>query len=139
MQPIYNEIGKTYTKQPPAPTVQAAFPAEIRAHDEVYAKTGAIVIELSASELPAFCPNPSMSLWASHPRVFLDIVNERETMCPLLWHALSPEAQYPCGGPPVRHGKPASTPRTVCCAVRYRASALYFDPYVLPGNLKSSC
>lgn len=62
--------------------LRAAFPAEIRARDEVYAKAGALVIELSASELPAFCPNPSMPLWASHPRVFLDIVNERETMCP---------------------------------------------------------
>ena len=40
------------------------------------------VVELSASELPAFCPNPSMPLWASHPRVFLDVVNESEAMCP---------------------------------------------------------
>lgn len=71
-----------YTKQPQAPTVQAAFPVEIRAGGEVYAKAGARVIELSASELPAFCPNPSMPLWASHPRVFLDIVNESEAMCP---------------------------------------------------------
>jgi len=40
------------------------------------------VVELGASELPAFCPNPSMPLWASHPRVFLDVVNESEAMCP---------------------------------------------------------
>jgi uncharacterized Zn-finger protein len=40
------------------------------------------VVELCASELPAFCPNPSMPLWASHPRVFLDVVNESEAMCP---------------------------------------------------------
>jgi uncharacterized Zn-finger protein len=40
------------------------------------------VVELSASELPAFCPNPSMPLWASHPRIFLDVVNESEAMCP---------------------------------------------------------
>ena len=71
-----------YTKQPPAPTVQAASPAEIRAGHDEYAKASALVIELSASELPAFCPNPAMPLWASHPRVFLDIVNEGETMCP---------------------------------------------------------
>ncbi len=40
------------------------------------------MVELSASELPAYCPNPSMPLWASHPRVFLDVVNEGEAMCP---------------------------------------------------------
>src|SRR5450759_1725382 len=40
------------------------------------------VVELCASELPAFCPNPSMPLWASHPRVFLDVLNESEAMCP---------------------------------------------------------
>jgi uncharacterized Zn-finger protein len=40
------------------------------------------VVELSASELLAYCPNPSMPLWASHPRVFLDVVNESEAMCP---------------------------------------------------------
>ena len=34
------------------------------------------------SELPAFCPNPAMPLWSSHPRVFLDIVDEGEAMCP---------------------------------------------------------
>ena len=40
------------------------------------------VVELAASELPAFCPNPSMPLWASHPRIFLDVINESEAMCP---------------------------------------------------------
>ena len=40
------------------------------------------MVELSESELPAYCPNPSMPLWASHPRIFLDVVNESEAMCP---------------------------------------------------------
>lgn len=40
------------------------------------------VIELSTSDLPAFCPNPAMPLWASHPRIFLDVVHQREAMCP---------------------------------------------------------
>ena len=40
------------------------------------------VIELGADDLPAYCPNPKMPLWATHPRVFLDVVNEREAMCP---------------------------------------------------------
>lgn len=75
-------ILKGYTKQPQALTIQAALPAGIRARDGPYAETGAMVIELSAQDLPAFCPNPSMPLWASHPRVFLDVVNEKESMCP---------------------------------------------------------
>ena len=40
------------------------------------------LVELSPSELPAYCPNPSMPLWESHPRVFLDVVHESEAMCP---------------------------------------------------------
>ena len=39
-------------------------------------------VELSARDLPAYCPNPKMPLWSWHPRVFLDVVNEREAMCP---------------------------------------------------------
>lgn len=40
------------------------------------------VVELSPEDLPAVCPNSRMPLWSSHPRVFLDVVNEREAMCP---------------------------------------------------------
>jgi len=40
------------------------------------------VVELSARELPAFYPNASMPLWAPHPRIFMDVVNESEAMCP---------------------------------------------------------
>ena len=43
---------------------------------------GAPVVDLSASDLPAYCPDSSLPLWASHPRVFLDVVNESEAMCP---------------------------------------------------------
>ena len=40
------------------------------------------VIELSADDLPAVCPQASMPRWAWHPRVFLDVVNQNEAMCP---------------------------------------------------------
>ena len=40
------------------------------------------VIELSESDLPAFCPNRNMPLWSWHPRVYLDVVHESEAMCP---------------------------------------------------------
>jgi len=44
--------------------------------------TAAPLIELAADDLPAYCPNPSMPLWESHPRIFLDVVNESVAMCP---------------------------------------------------------
>jgi len=40
------------------------------------------VIELSAGDLPAVCPHGPMPRWSSHPRVFLDVVNQDEAMCP---------------------------------------------------------
>jgi uncharacterized Zn-finger protein len=33
-------------------------------------------------DLPVFCPNPRMALWSSHPRVFLDVADNGEAMCP---------------------------------------------------------
>ena len=40
------------------------------------------VVTVKASDLPVFCPNPAMPLWSSHPRVFLDVADAGETMCP---------------------------------------------------------
>ena len=37
---------------------------------------------VSPADLPAYCPNPAMPLWSSHPRVFLDIADEGEAKCP---------------------------------------------------------
>ncbi len=39
------------------------------------------VVDVDSKDLPAYCPNPRMPLWSSHPRVFL-IFNDREAMCP---------------------------------------------------------
>ena len=39
------------------------------------------VVELKAADLPAFCPNPAMPVWSTHPRVFLEI-SHGETACP---------------------------------------------------------
>jgi len=30
-------------------------------------------VELDMMDLPAHCPNPRMTIWSSHPRVFLDM------------------------------------------------------------------
>ncbi len=38
-------------------------------------------VELDGKSLPAFCPNPGMTLWSQHPRVFLDM-SAGEAMCP---------------------------------------------------------
>jgi len=39
------------------------------------------VVELKAKDLPAYCPNPGMPIWSSHPRVFLDVTHG-EVACP---------------------------------------------------------
>jgi uncharacterized Zn-finger protein len=39
-------------------------------------------VEVAPADLPAFCPNPRMPLWSSHPRVFLDIEETGEALCP---------------------------------------------------------
>jgi uncharacterized Zn-finger protein len=40
------------------------------------------VREVTAKDLPLFCPTPDMPLWAQHPRVFLPIEAEGEVLCP---------------------------------------------------------
>ncbi len=39
------------------------------------------VVEIDASDLPAFCPNPKMPLWSSHPRVYLELTETGKAMC----------------------------------------------------------
>ena len=39
-------------------------------------------VEVAAADLPAFCPNPRMPLWSSHPRVYLDLEVTGEASCP---------------------------------------------------------
>ncbi|HET9641894.1 MAG TPA: zinc-finger domain-containing protein [Burkholderiaceae bacterium] len=44
------------------------------------------VVEVLAKDLEGpgvvFCPNPKMPLWASHPRVFIDVATTGEGWCP---------------------------------------------------------
>jgi uncharacterized Zn-finger protein len=44
------------------------------------------VVELGAADLLAggvtFCPNPKMTLWNQHPRVFIDVGATGEGRCP---------------------------------------------------------
>jgi uncharacterized Zn-finger protein len=39
-------------------------------------------VELDGKDLPAYCPNPAMPIWSSHPRVFLDTGEHGEGKCP---------------------------------------------------------
>jgi uncharacterized Zn-finger protein len=43
-------------------------------------ESDAVLVE--PRELPVFCPNPRMPLWSSHPRVYLDIAETGQVMCP---------------------------------------------------------
>ena len=44
------------------------------------------VVELAATDLSGpgvvFCPNPKMSLWSNHPKVFIDVATTGEGKCP---------------------------------------------------------
>lgn len=40
------------------------------------------VVDVTAADLPLFCPTPSMPLWSSHPRVYLPVEATGEIVCP---------------------------------------------------------
>jgi uncharacterized Zn-finger protein len=42
----------------------------------------AAAVTVKERDLPAFCPNPAMPLWSSHPRVFLDLGRTGAASCP---------------------------------------------------------
>lgn len=43
-------------------------------------------VEVTAKDLQGagvvFCPNPKMTLWSGHPRVFIDVATTGEGKCP---------------------------------------------------------
>ena len=39
-------------------------------------------VEITAHDLPLHCPMPDAPLWARHPRVFLDVAQSGEVVCP---------------------------------------------------------
>ena len=45
------------------------------------AKQTTSYVELDGKDLPAYCPNPAMPIWSSHPRVFLELASG-ESKCP---------------------------------------------------------
>ncbi len=55
-------------------------------------------IEVTAKDLPLHCPTPSMLIWNSHPRVFLDVAKSGEVLCPYCG------TKFTLLGGPARHG-----------------------------------
>lgn len=39
------------------------------------------VVELDGKDLPAYCPNPAMPVWSSHPKIYLDLGHKGEGKC----------------------------------------------------------
>jgi uncharacterized Zn-finger protein len=39
-------------------------------------------VEVTERDLPLHCPNPSMPLWSSHPRVYLEVGAGGDVSCP---------------------------------------------------------
>ncbi|MBU0593949.1 MAG: zinc-finger domain-containing protein [Pseudomonadota bacterium] len=39
-------------------------------------------IEVTEDDLPLHCPTPEMTLWNSHPRVYLPLEEKGEALCP---------------------------------------------------------
>ncbi len=48
--------------------------------------TDPTAVEVTAKDLQGghsvFCPNPKMTLWSGHPRVFIDVATTGEGKCP---------------------------------------------------------
>ena len=40
------------------------------------------VIEVREADLPLHCPTAQTPVWSMHPRVFLDVANTGEMLCP---------------------------------------------------------
>lgn len=51
--------------------------------------------EVGGKDLPLHCPTNEVALWASHPRVFLDVAKTGEVSCPYCGtkYKLKPGAQ----------------------------------------------
>ncbi|MGA7986051.1 MAG: zinc-finger domain-containing protein [Burkholderiales bacterium] len=39
-------------------------------------------VEVTEKDLPLHCPLPTAPLWARHPRVFLDVADPGQMLCP---------------------------------------------------------
>jgi uncharacterized Zn-finger protein len=54
-------------------------------------------VAVTEKDLPLHCPLPGAPLWARHPRVFLDVVRDREVLCPYCGTKYVYEGKLPKG------------------------------------------
>ena len=54
------------------------------------------VVEVTERDLPLHCPMPRSPIWSAHPRVFLDVADTGQMLCPY------------CSTTYVYRGKPAT-------------------------------
>jgi uncharacterized Zn-finger protein len=40
------------------------------------------LVEVTETDLPLHCPTPKSPVWCMHPRVFLDVANAGQMLCP---------------------------------------------------------
>src|SRR4051794_2133802 len=91
------------------------------------------VVELEAKDLPAYCPNPAMPLWSSHPRVFLDFDHHGHAKCPLLRHPVSGGAGPP-EAPLIFTTGPGMRRYCTDCSALFEGMPGYRAPLWLPGG-----
>jgi len=48
----------------------------------IQATDKARLVEVTEKDLPLHCPLPTAPLWERHPRVFLDVAEAGEMLCP---------------------------------------------------------
>ena len=56
------------------------------------------IYNVTHADLPLSCPMPGMTLWNSHPRVFLDVAQSGVALCPYCG------TKFTLLGGPARHG-----------------------------------
>lgn len=66
--------------QPPTSPQPDSGEAYAPAPDDGIGGDGAVLLD--GSDLPAFCPNPRMPLWNTHPRVYLEAAVTGTARCP---------------------------------------------------------
>ena len=55
-------------------------------------------VTVTAKDLPLHCPMPGSPLWSQHPRVFLDVAETGEILCPYC------STRYVLAGGPAKGG-----------------------------------
>lgn len=61
-------------------------------------KGKSMAVEVTADDLPLYCPQPDQPLWSRHPRVYLEVCKTGVAYCPYC------STRYTLAGGPVKAG-----------------------------------